>query len=120
MSYELSACRAEAMRICHERDIRDPDQCAHVEAAVRHQAFMRAIEPFQKEIAKLYGYRFLKRIILGDSENTTEYEWVRPEVPKMIEQWQEMIQIEAKKYGFDRPSDRVTAVDNASVQKPDR
>lgn len=116
MNWEQNAVRAEAMRICHEQEITDPAQCQQVEYAVRHKAYMRAIEPFQKEIAKLYGYRMLKRIVLGDSEATTEYEWIIPGVPKMIAVWEELIADEAKKYGYEFPASSHNTLPNEAPQ----
>lgn len=104
-TYEQSAVRAEAKRYCYEHEITDRDDCGRIEEAIRHRAFMQATEPYRNQIAKLYGYRFLKRIILGDSESTTEYEWISPEAPKLIAQLQGMINSVARNFGYSVPQE---------------
>lgn len=106
LSYEQSACRAKAKRMADERGVTDHDEFLRLEAYVTHQEFGRAIEPIKKEIAKLYGYRFLKSIRLGASEAETEWEWLSPEAPKAIAMLQELIAAEAVKYGYRRPEQK--------------
>lgn len=101
----LENFQALAMHYCHKHDITDLETFQRVEHGLRYEAFMRAIEPFQRQKAKLYGFRFLKRITLGKSPMETEYEWLNPEIPKMLAQWDELIADEARRYGLAPPQD---------------
>jgi hypothetical protein len=98
--FELSAIRGQAIRYCHKHEITDHETFQKVEHAMRHEAFMRAIEPYVKQKAKLHGFRYLKHFTLGKTPAETEYEWSDPEIPKMLAQWDELIADEAKRYGL--------------------
>lgn len=91
---------AQAMRYLEERDrleISTEAQIKHVAEAMRWEDFRKAVEPYERAKAKLLGDFFALQTSLA-----TE---IPEALQKALDSWNEMIQIEGRKFGYGKQPD---------------
>ena len=105
-SLEMLSLEWEARRFCDQRDIRDTESYERIFAALRHREFMRCIEPFMKLKTRIYSLRMIDRIVLNQdgSLGEIEYKPFPEETQKSLDELEEDIAAEAKRWGFTAPS----------------
>lgn len=101
-SHEVLAVEHEARRFCDLKGITDFDEFQRICASMRHAAFLDSIQPFLKLKTSVAYTRIIDRIVMNaDGSNVrVEYKPLLPETQKALDQLDEMIQDEARRWGF--------------------
>jgi hypothetical protein len=88
----------EARRFCDERDLSD-DKVEQIAHALRHEAFMTAIQPFLKIKTDMMMIKGPKMTLYPDGRFESVYEWTEEE-NKVLAQVDELIADAAKRHGL--------------------
>jgi hypothetical protein len=115
-SWEHASIESEARQICDEKGIESFDTFQQICRSLAHAEFMRSIEPILKLKSSFYFTRILDKIVMdkdGKAERV-EYKPFPEETQKALDQLEEMIFVEAAKWGFSAPSPIPVTLDTGS------
>lgn len=94
----------KAQAYCYERGINDFETARKVEAALRHKAFMREIEPLAKRKATIMNFAMPPIIFHSDGRIERLGDGLSEAERKALTAFDELIEGIAKKYGFEIPA----------------
>lgn len=104
--FHIIAVEAEALRYCDQHEIRDYDSFQRIAASMRHQAFLRAIEPLNAMKRHWLSTCLLPNAMLLHADGRVDHLPVElpPKIKKAFAELDEMIAIEAKRWGLSVPA----------------
>jgi hypothetical protein len=100
----LMGIRAEAMRIAERAGVSDTDSLQRIEAALRVEAYKRTVQPYHDMKLRILTMRVPSRVVLADGEVKADWEPLSPEAQRCIDSLDELIDAEAKRWGFPLPT----------------
>lgn len=108
----LISADAEARRYCDRHGITDPDSYARVVHSVRHRMFLECIEPINAQKRQYLNLLMISRqpVFLMNQNGCLHqmpYE-LPPEAKKVLADLDELIILEAQRWGFDTSQVRTT------------
>jgi len=101
----LISLEAEARRYCDRHDIKDQDSCQRVLASMRHRAFLEAIEPINARKRQCLNVLMIARppvMIMHQNGRLEQMPFeLPPELKKIFAELDELIILEAQRWGCD-------------------
>jgi hypothetical protein len=99
----LLSIEAEAREYCDRHEIRDYDSFQRIAASLRHRAFLRAIEPLNAMKARWLNLCLIPPKMLIHADGRVEHLPIElpPEMKKAFAELDELIILEAQRWGFD-------------------
>jgi hypothetical protein len=106
-NWNVTSAENEARSICDERGITNFDDFQKIAASIRHQRFMRSIEPYIAQKIRIHNTRMVSHILIGEDGQLGEtvYKPLPLELEQGLSSLDELIAAEAKRWGFDPPTD---------------
>lgn len=99
---------AEAKRIARRDGITNPETFTILFQSLCYEEWRRVIEPWFKLKADVIGARIPSKMwFTGDGPMQVEYEPISPELQQALDQVDEAIKSEARRYGLQLPSDQL-------------
>lgn len=99
----LLSIEAEAREYCDRHEIRDYDSFQRIAVSLRHQAFLRAIEPLNAMKRRWMSLCLVPAKMLIHADGRFEHLPIElpPEMKKAFAELDELIILEAQRWGFD-------------------
>ena len=104
-NWNIISANSEAQRVCDMNGITDYGTYQQIAAGIRHQGFMRSIEPFIKQKCRILSTRMLSHIVINKDGSLGEqvYKPLPKEAEECLATIDELIAAEAKRWGFNEP-----------------